>query len=781
MGSRGRPRKNPNDPRWAAIDAKRAGVAAAARAEPAAVEPVTDDKPDVKKRRPPRLLNGKPNPAFWREKVASLSDLVDRASRGECEIPKGLNIQHAREQFAFEAASYGIDPAQIMDLRTDAQKIEDAVNSLLEDPNSVFELTDEQVRLLEKTLADIDRLHQEMRPIISETQVAEESRRAGLEVERRRHLGKAWADLLRRLRRVRDLCRKPWDESWPMNDPERSKALWPLRYMLYVGRSTMEGRQDIFKMGRHMVVFAQYLHEARIGKWLTNDQKICPSIWQECPYDSMMAVFPPGTGKTTLAAHFFALQLSINPMQRLLIGHAQEDQAFLNLEYVTTCFDQGTPSGRRNKALFPGLARIERKSQKTLKLMTREAIRTPTIKAHGIKARVSGADADFVWFDDPCDQSLAEQDTERERVFNRMNGTWRARKRGRRTFELTTTTLWHHDDPNCRRIALSRQNKLYIRLCIQPFGGPTSHPPFKSYWPEIYPPSRLRRIFEELRNPRLYAAAYECNPQPDSMRKIKRLAFYDPRSVEHEEFMASAVTWVSLDPAATERADAKSHTDQASLVYAAIGDVRVRGPDGEDRVIRRLRILDAMEFHASQSECVAQVMAFSQRRPVHYVLCECWGTTSGTIELFEARGLDVVPYLPKNKQKGERLDEVAVLLDDSIRDHGLPGAVVEFPGEARASGALKCHHEYFWLERQIIEFGATSADNSLDAVTQLVRHHLASLEVGCNAFTTKVREVEQIGEPRIRRMIEEAEGRLRGGRAEQEDWDFMSRSVWSQP
>ena len=120
----------------------------------------------------------------------------------------------------------------------------------------------------------------------------------------------------------------------------------------------------------------------------------------------------------------------------------------------------------------------------------------------GASLVINGRDADEIWFDDPCDQELSTQPTERDRIWDRMNGTWRLRKRdSQNRFEIITTTLWHHDDPNSRQLALIRNKTVKFRALVLPCGGPEQN--FKPVYEECYPAASLRAVYAQMRNPRL--------------------------------------------------------------------------------------------------------------------------------------------------------------------------------------------------------------------------------------------------------------------------------------
>jgi hypothetical protein len=712
---------------------------------------------------PPRTLpNGKVNPDHLRWAIRKINDLNVDIATGKAELPRGYNLAQARDLIETEAKLNGYDPRHLMDVRTDAQIYADTTAELMRAPNELFAAPDSLIDEMEREMNKADAHCAEL----VGGRNAETTKNAKLDAEFARldAAKKKWLSRLARLRRLRDRARNAFPANTFKGEFHVVSAAHVLRFMVYVGRSSLDSDARVPQVGFHHAVIAAELYQAETGKAYQDLQ------WIPFDCDGFMAVCPPGHGKTFIAAHWVVLRLSQNPRKTGLIGHAQAAEAEKDLAYVASNFDPGTANGRRVRSLF-NLPAVETANSDTFNFADTgdEAKRQPTLKAHGMTAKISGADAHFIWFDDPCDQELAEQETTRKRVFDRMNGTWRTRKRGK-AFEITTTTLWHHDDPNCRRIEMARHRKIKLRVCIQRAGGPDQS--FAPLWPEVYPASFLKNKYNELRSPRLYAAAYQSNPQPEELRKIKRLAYYLPGSDEHRRFLDACIFHDSLDPTATNR----EKSDKACHLYAGVGDV-VTQKDGASVYERRLRFLDGEEFHANQTEGVAKVCAYAEFHPVHYVHVEVRSGFNASGEMFEARGLDPILHDPKNRKKELRLGDVAPMLDDSMRDRGFPGAVVEFPGMRREDGTIGPDPDspLAFLEKQILEFGVCADDHGLDACTQLCKHLGPELSVGDGAVTRKVQEAERLhSDPRIARMLAHF-GTPKDSRttAGQEDYEFQ--------
>lgn len=683
---------------------------------------------------PAQMVEGRLNPEWMRWAYSTLSAKMMNWSLGIEQMPRGVNAAQIRDFLDATAKMNGLDPKHLADTRTSAQVYADSNRDLLRAPPRLFDIQDSQIDEMEREMNSGDTLVADL--LGGRNSEVTKNAKLDREFAEMDAAKKKWLNRLARLRRLRDRARNPFPSNTFKGDFHIVHAAHPLRFMVYVGRSSLDGLSGVLKVGKHHARIASDLYQAETNQRYENLR------WIPDKFSAFMAVCPPGHGKTTIAAHWVVLRLCQNPRKKGLIGHAQAGEAEKDLAYVASYFDRNTANGRRTRSLFE-LPEVATSNTEVFDFYDTddESKRQPTLTAHGITSKISGADADFIWFDDPCDQELAEQETTRNRVFDRMNGTWRTRLRGKKTFEITTTTLWHHDDPNCRRIALVKKNKIRLLLCQQSAGGPEQN--FVPLWPEEYPASKLKEKYAEMRNPRLYAAAYQSNPQPEELRKIKRLAYYLPGSDEHARFMQTCIFHISLDPTATNR----EKSDKACLVYAGIGDV-VNTVGGAQTYEHRLRILDARQFHANQTEGVAEVCAFAEHNPVHYVHVEVRSGFNASGEMFEARGLDPILHDPKNSKKELRLGHIAPMLDDSLRARGFPGAVVEFPGMLMADGKTvgqDDRSELLWLEKQVLDFGVCTDDHGVDALTQLCKHLGPDLGVGDGAVTRQIQQAARTG------------------------------------
>lgn len=705
---------------------------------------------------PARREDGKDNPEHIKWQARIYSRLMTDVALGKRDAPRGLNPSQMQDFLVTRCKLAGYDPRQLMDQRTDAQINEDTARILIQNPESGPEMEglEKLDSLLEEIEVQMNRADLLCGEIVGVPGTHKHDMLLGTKAQREalRQNAKKWRSRIGKILRLRERAAKPIQKGDPSRSRRALEMAHPLRYMVWIGRPG-GSNEKCFQISHHHAKMADTLYQAVKGERFSKDS----GNWVKKPASGVAYVIPPGHNKTTFVAHVMSLWISKNPRLRCMFVHSQEEKAHQNNEYVQANFNPAHASGRRNLILFPGL-KIKEQSKRQFRLDLGERQRAPTIRAHGIYAAASGDDVDVLWFDDPCDQKLAEQPAERERIWDRMNGTWRSRKRHGWSFEFISTTLWHHDDPNARTIQLIRDGKIDRILCRLVCGGPKDN--FKALWDYGYPPQRLREIYAEMRNPRLYAAAYEGNPQPDEFRTIKALAHYDQTAEEHRGFLSSAVFHLSLDPAATKH----NKSDKAAWVYAAVGDEITREASGALARRRVMRILDAVQFHATPTDAVYETTRMCSASSVHYVHVEAVSAFVSIVEMLQALGIDVISHTTGNRPKGLRLKDVASMLDESLKDKNLPGSVVQFP----VDGSLK------WLEEQILDFGVASEDHAVDALTQLCKHQMGNLDVGEGAATiASVKALRAGADPKLAAFFDEIDKR-RFGVGEDEEHRFLS-------
>lgn len=687
---------------------------------------------------PPRVVDGLPNPDHWRAKLAAVANRAyQEAMSGE---KSGVNWSHIHNLMEFEAKSFGVDPRSLVDARTEADKNLDCVQRLLETNGaSIHEETHERLTAMATVFDGADNGCAER---FEAPGTVAGNKLDGVSVLARDRAEKKarWAATFRLAALLNERAANPVPPGTTQGMRRAVEAAHILRYMAFVSRD----KDKLLDFGEPHFEAACELYLAYNNLEYLGERK-----FQRRDCDGMMIVMPPGVGKSTLGAHFLALRINANPSLRLQVIHAGEHIAAQSMSKVKTMFDTATAQGRRNLALFPNTPPMIEDSGKHFRLRIDERQSQPTGRAWGENSKGSGGDADLLWEDDACDKEVAQSETARNRLNDQLVNTWRKRlrkSRHTRTFHLITTTLWHYDDPNCRLIALARQNRTRINVLRMGHGGPDDHPPFRSLIPERVSSSELRHRYYQ--SPQTYSTVEQCNPSASNARRIKRLAYYLPGSESHAEFLRRATFCLSLDPTYTK----KETSDMAGLVYCAIGEVV---EDGKTRQV--MRVLDARTFHARQGETVMEVAAYAEAHTTHYIHVEQHGGTDATLEHLDNMGIDYVPHQTGSVSKAFRLERVAVMLDDSLRDKGFAGACVEFPGVPGDKGraASDPSGELGWLEKEILEFGVAATDHGLDALTQLCFHYMPELAPGTGPATVQAREAALPGNPRLRAMYAE--------------------------
>lgn len=693
---------------------------------------------------PPAVIGGIANPDHYRAKIAVVNDMCrDELKHGRI-LP---NQKQAIEGIIAEAEYAGVDKRVLADTRSDVDKVADLVRDLHAKTRSIFETADAEIDACANMMNEAD---EGIKEYLLNRDESDRLRWA--------ELGKAWGDIFRKLRALRKRATEeiPHKANW--NDHEKDRInlsqsiAFPLRFMVYVLRSNLSHLQEI---GGASTVLAVENHHCRMAvavycarhKCEILDFKILPD-WE---YRGAIIVIPPGHGKTSFALGVVGQALAMNPHLKVLTGHAIDRKAIQNVEYLKSMFIPDNPTGRRFATLYPNVRAMKKDSSKgMLRLVTHEVSRQPSVEAHGMGSAIQSSDADLIWFDDPVDEKERDQETDRNRKYTTITTGWLSRLRSEKGWHLTTTTLWHHDDANAKRIREAKEKRAPVKVLVMGCGGPNTVPRFKAISRTLCPERMLSKIYAE--NAAMYSTVYMSNPTPEETKIIRKLRLYDPETEEHELFLRTARYHLSLDPAATARVG----SDKAGIVYAASGEVTgmtykdgggVQGTKTE----QRMRILWSKAIHATQHDLVENVAAFAKDRRVDEVHVEVVSGYYGTAELFKnAWGIQPIEHKPGPKSKEIRLRGVSALIEDSFRFASGCGACVEFPGKVEVKDGkptIVADPEYEWLYRQFTEFGSISDDHCLDAVTQLVAHlqRLGELAPGQGYVTNQIRGVVASG------------------------------------
>lgn len=716
---------------------------------------------------PPEMLNGRPNIERLRWKFRVVADQALLVARG-LRDGRGINFAQITDLFNSEAKNvYGIDPKHLMDIRTPEERMIDVQEKLAAAPKDILEEANDLLELVEERMDRADFLCGERVYADGTTAVANLSQE---EQDLRAEKKRLWRDLISRAVRIQRRARDAMPKGTRPANEHKVKAAHILRLMLYVSRSGMPTKgnpDDIYLIGDHHARTAV----AHYFAW--NDLCLKDKVVVECKrWTGEIQVKPPGHSKTAFFSHVVLNDIAEQPQTKWHIYHASEKRANETLQFIGACLDHNEATGRRMLAIHPHL-HLEQNTTNRIQVHTDEPQRAPTVASFGMTTRTSGTDALRVWLDDCVDQDATEQATEREYVFQRMNGTIKRRLRGQNTKLIVTATLYHFDDANSRMLEQVKNKKLRMVACVQRTGGPDSPVPFQSLWPEVYPTKWLKATYEEMRNPRLFAALFEANPQPDALRKIKKLAYFVPDE-QHRVFMEDPATtfWVSIDPTASEEEGA----DKAAFIWGAIGDVVTETALGR-RHDRRLRIIGYRDFHANQIQLTSELKAFAENHPVHHVLFEARSGFRAAADFWEHDvGLEADRIDPTNRKKGLRLGDVAPMIDASLIEKGLSAPVVEFLGKKDPeTEQVWPDDEMKELSEQILTFGQHPEDHGVDAVTQLCKYLGSDLAVGEAAVTTRAQQMARRGDERLMRMFEQAEGNPDKKRnAAQDLWEYGS-------
>lgn len=739
---------------------------------------------------PPRTdKRGGVNPEHYRARLAILNMVSEAAVlRGE----PLTKIDAVTKSLHTEISLSGLDPKSIADARSDGDKARDAAEAIIESPPELFARIDKELELLEKAIDDavtmtrdiaLERATESVKPY---DKAANDAALAAQKEERQRR-GKEWLNRLKRVRRLREMARDPLPRKGLRKgiDDHVWKASHVLRWMAYVSRSsTQEGRtttgevtkSDVMRFGRHHARFAIDVYEARYGIQYTN------GYMQETSYTykGIILIAPPGHGKTTFVSHYLGLDIFLNHKTQAMYIHAVDKEASKGMNYIARLFDRSDSSGRRARSLIHA-PEVRKKNEKVFELNLPDRMRSGTITPAGVMSAVLSADTNMQVVDDVVPATDVTEHTTREERTRILAGTFTTRQRGKGAFRLVTGYIWHQDDALSSMLkrnvdAIKNGDRMYY-VSIQKTGGPKTNPPFYPLWPEEYPAQELRRRFVEMNaNAALWSANYEANPISDTERIIRKLRYYNPLSPEHQEFSASAVYHVSVDPTATN----KESSDKAGMLYAAVGEVRIVLPNGEEMFQPRLRILDAIQIHANPWELATAIDVYAKSRPVYMIHIETRSNTHATADILLGRfGTQVNRLDPGIRSKEVRLKEVAAIIDNSSAT--LP-AIVEFP---RMEGNDESETQA--LCKQLLDFGFTEEDHLVDCLSQLLRHLLRSGELvtGYGGYVPPAPAQEEKGDPRVRKMLDKMLRPKPEGNPWQEENDWMSgrnqdrESMWN--
>lgn len=741
------------------------------------------DGPTVTLKLPPaRLPDGKPNPEYFRVKVAWVL---------EQDLTVGLRggtLQQVLGGIEKEAKLMGLNLADLMDQRSPELRVREAVDKLLSsDGESALETAEDEIDAIIRGVEDSVSLCQAFldRDMDDVDSQAQSIRTQRAEAEARLARGKRWASLLRRVKILQRQTRKPVPTLSEGGDFQRTlgwEISYPLRMMLYVYRSDIatskaDRSKMVFQIASHHAKIAYHIWKARHGvrfyvKGSDKERGAYSSIFglETGPcrganrMDGCVIVCPPRHGKSSIGTAWMVCEIVQNPRCQAIMLHAVQDEGSKNFRHIREAFLDESSIGRRFNALHPELRLSERDNdKKTMRLELPEPTRDPQLRAVGVRTSVGGANSDIQWWDDPVDPKERDQPEVRADTSFRLMSQVKRRMQGDKSFLLVTATLWHMDDATNRLLEDIRVGKIKMSSLVIGTGGPKTNPEFSPVWPEMYPASKLRQIYAEMRSPSDFSAQYMADPRPDELRIVKKLSFYDPFSDQHQQFLRSCVCHASLDPSATSRKYVKSGTDKAGFIYLGVGEVSVQEADDDIAITttrRVIRILDAKEFHAGPAEAVEMVKEYASNHRVDKVHVEAVAFSMAIVDSLRNQlnlsSNEVVAHNPRALSKEQRLKAVAPMIDDSLRDQGMGAAVVEFPGEMGEGDQLRIVQALAWLADNILNFGASKNDHAVDALTQVLKTLIGDVDVSGGSVTQAVRIASpEYGAKEIRRRMME--------------------------
>lgn len=720
---------------------------------------------------PPRIKNGAPNPDYWRYRQALLSNFDLLIMMGQVEAPRGWDLKKSSDMLMQEAKSYGIDPRHLSDVRSEGEKMIDAAADLASNLDRLLEWSDDVLNALELGFDYCENTTLE----IFRDRLTKRCKEAGKPVPDD-PLGKLKA-ILRRVRTLRERARNPIPRTSAF---ERDKLLDPpafrdemveathlARHMLYVGRSTIAGKRGgaaILQLGRHHMEMIVDLWQAeKRAMFLPPAAGRAATVHVDAkryPFEGVVEVAPPGHGKTTVATGWARLRNTLCPDSQGVWLHDKEDQAQANVEMVKHAFKEDNDVGRRHLSLFPHL-RLAATGNTfgSMKLHLESPVKAPTLIAKSVWSSDLGTDNSYQIIDDVVPQKDIHEHMRRDRRVDMIATTWRTRLRGDGGFRFIVGTMWHHEDVLAKMLESARRknNPVWLLTRIQRCERRVLHggkERFTALWPEMYPAKKLGAIFHQMENKRLWYANYEGNPNPEESRIIQKLRYYAPTLEDHSEFLADATArgHISLDPAWTNR----EHSDKAGMIVGVLSKVSGVTIEGETEVSateRQIRITHARADRATASgmqDNLAAIILAAGDGGVEIDSLHIETNAAGAViaETLENQFEVQVQRHFSGKSKEIRLRRVMGMIDDS---NPTRRASILFPGKAvrDANGELVVgpdgayiidrDPDWEWLYRQVLDFGFTSEDHCLDALTQLANALSSEVDAGRGVVTRAVR------------------------------------------
>ena len=673
--------------------------------------------PEMRRPDAPTMIDGKFNVEWFAQIMAALNEYAVSYWNWF-----GMTWPDYREQvdtIVRQAEACGVDlkryaPEQmsVADLRT------------LED---VFEATDDRISLMEKQIASVA------------------SRALRIVPDAKKNF---WLSVLRRLRRMKSLCRDSIPDAVMESNPGREDVAeaWRhvrvLRFMTWCWRTTIgsrKGEESIPLMPDHLIHAAVSISLAR--EMRMHGREI----------HGVVIVIPPRHGKSSLVCADEALCLSEDPWNPRFIVHRKQEIAAQRVASIRRWFDDDDRIGRRRRALFPRVTMDARRSRSSSNMWLLHDGRSEAthsegnLTAYGLHAGAQGVTAVEIKFDDPVDEKDRHEAGTRERTNTAFYHTWLNRLTGSTSFFVLIATCWHPDDVTGSLIQMVRQGIVRAAVVNIPCGGPDDG--FRPLWPEAgYDARYLRSKFMMLR-PAAYSCIYQNNPDSIEGRRIANMHFYDARYLtepatrtpEWHEYLEDrkAIRFMSIDPSGK---GAKT-SNRAGVGYFQIGMFRRVGEDGISRVVPMMAMLRSWSIHASQHALVDEVIRFREAgNRIDRCYVEVTGGYHATAEELGRQGMppeSVWSITPGTGTKVERLMKFAIHIEN--------GDVV-FPGrwttDEHGDPVLEAHPDVHEVAEQLLRAGTTTETDQIDVVRMALSQH-----------STEFDEAREIGESRAKARV----------------------------
>ena len=471
-------------------------------------------------------------------------------------------------------------------------------------------------------------------------------------------------------------------------------------------------------------------------------------VWANTEYQHSLIMAPPSHGKTVSLTGQMLWDIKENPRVRILLWFDAEDKASKQLQLVKRYI-----GCKRFKALYPhlGIMRDEENSAKRFTI-TRDNIgsREPSMEAAGTISLINGDGYDIIYVDDPCPETVAQQQGTRQAINYKFDSVVSQRFRSKEISRFRIVcTPWHPED-------LAGHIMSGVR-CGERTGWLVAVDQFTvkkddegrhvSLWPERYDSAYYAERESALHYDD-YARLFELKFAAESTKIVQRVKFYpynpddsmlsafpDKWQKYYESLIAAisnAEQWLSVDPSATSgRHSAECCATQIALTTKGRAFVRECWFMPGNPVAMQEWIVDRIVNHGihrvliedqgAQAGQVALWIDYIKRR-----LRELQVHWNGSIVTCKTQRRGGGGGGGQNIGKRMRLKQCAALIQNGY---------IRFPGQVKrnyqAGGKL-----YFdcvdnanirKLKRQIIDFPIGTCDG-VDTITQFVRENISRLE-----------------------------------------------------